>query len=225
MAAKIKYAKHAADHRDRALDYVGESYPAGWCLRFCLTEIYGAPGVGDWDGDGAADAEDYAKALSRAGLLHRITSYDDIPAGALVLWTGGRRDHGHAAYCLGGGEIVSTDLPKSGRVGRVPATRPETSWGLKPAGWTLEGLVGSTAIRLTKTTKGTKPKPAKVTRYLVTARSGLRGRAAATTMSRTLRVAPYGSVVESVDTASGGGLSWAVTADGTHYALKFLRPA
>lgn len=220
MATKTKYAKYAGTSRQLALDYVGDSYPPGWCLRFCLTELYGVPGIGDWDGDGAADAEDYVRAAAGAGLLHKITSYDDIPAGVLVLWTGGRRDHGHAAYSLGGGEIVSTDLPTRGKVGRVDARDPERKWGLKPAGWVDRAVTGE---QLTRPTKG-KPKP-KPTAYRVIARSGLRGRTGPSKLAKTRTVQPYGAVIQAVSTANGGGLSWAVTDDGTHYALRYLKAA
>lgn len=218
--AKTKYAKNAITHRQVALSWVGDEYPPGWCLRFCLRELYGVPGIGDWDGDGAADAEDYAKAAARAGLLHKITDYDDIPAGALVLWTGGRNDHGHAAYSLGAGEIISTDLPTRGRVGRVEAGQPERSWGLKPAGWLTQAVTGE---QLTKPSKA-KPKPS-TTRYRVMARSGLRGRSGPSTRTRTRVIQRFGATIEATGTATGGGLSWAVTDDGTHYAMRYLRPA
>lgn len=218
-----KYAKNADQHPQIALGWVGKKYPAGWCLRFCLRELYGVPGIGDWDGDRAADAEDYAKASARADQLHTFDSYDDIPAGALVLWTGGRNDHGHAAYSLGGGEIVSTDLPTSGKVGRVRASVPETSWGLKPAGYVTHAVSGE------KLTKGTvagpgKPKP-KPTRYRVTARSGLIGRQGPSTTAKRVAGRPYGSTIDAVKTVKGGGMEWAVTADGTHYAMRYLRRA
>lgn len=218
MATKTKYAKNAGKTKDIALGRLGDSYPAGWCLRFQLSEIYGVPGIGDWDGDDAADAEDYTKAVDRAGHLVRPKSPKDIPLGALVLWTGGRNDHGHAAYSLGGGEIVTTDLPKSGRIGRVPVTDVEAKWGLKLAGYTMTAATGE---RLTKTSKPAKPK---TTAYRVIARSGLRGRAAATTLSRTKVVRPFGYVLQAVQVVTAGGMSWAVTEHGTHYALRYLRP-
>lgn len=211
-----KYAKYAADVRDRALGTVGDEYPAGWCLRFCLSEIYGAPGIGDWDGDRAADAEDYAKAAAKADQLHSIESLDDIPDGALVLWTGGRNDHGHAAVSLGGGEIVSTDLPRSGRVGRVSISEPAERWGLKLAGYVTVAPTGHHLVKKAKTKRATP--------YRVTARSGLRGRTGPSKLTKTRTVRPFGAVIEAVSTATGGGLSWAVTDDGTHYALRYLKP-
>lgn len=211
-----KYAKYAGSSRDRALDRIGTKYPAGWCLKFQLTEIYGVPGIGDFDGDGAADAEDYTKAADRAGHLVRPNSPNEIPAGALVLWTGGRNDHGHAAYSLGGGEIVTTDLPTSGKIGRVPVTDVEFKWGLRLAGYTLTAATGERLV------KGSK-KP-KVTRYRVVARSGLRGRLAPSTRARTAVVRPFGYVVEAVKVVTAGGMSWAVTENGNHYAMRYLRP-
>lgn len=209
-----KYAKYAGTSRKRALDKVGTDYPAGWCLKFCLVELFGLYGIGDYDGDGSADAEDYAKAAKAAGQLIAVTDTADIPAGALVLWTGGSRDHGHAAYSLGDGEIVSTDLPTTGRIGRVPIAKV---WpGLKLAGYVLVAPTGEHLVK-----PGKKPK---VTSCRVTARSGLRGRIGPSTRTRTVTVAPYGSLVDVVDTVTGAGLSWGVTAEGIHYAQAYLAP-
>lgn len=218
---EITYAKYAGTHRRRALDKIGTAYPAGWCLKFQLVEIFGVPGIGDFDGDGSADAEDYAKAADKAGTLNRVKSSADIPAGALVLWTGGRNDHGHAAYSLGGGEIVSTDLPKSGKIGRVPATDPATKWGLKLAGYLT---VAPTGQHLNKDTPA-KPAKAKGKPYTVTARAGLRGRATPSTRARVVDVRPFGSSVQVLRTTTAGGLSWGESASGAFYAMRYLRPA
>lgn len=211
-----KYAKYAATSRDRALERVGSSYPAGWCLKFCLVELYGIGGIGDWDGDGAADAEDYAKAAKAQGNLHPIDDPKTVPAGALVLYTGGSHDNGHAAYSLGKGEIVSTDLPKNGKVGRVPLTDPVTKWRHQLAGYVLIAPTGEHLVKA--------PKKPKATTYRVTARSGLRGRTAPTLLSRTAVVVPYGGTVEVLETVPGGsGLTWAKATDGLYYALRYLK--
>jgi hypothetical protein len=215
-----KYASNADKHPQIALGWVGKKYPAGWCLRFCLRELYGVPGIGDWDGDRAADAEDYVKASARADQLHKITDPDQVPAGALVLWTGGRNDHGHSAYSLGRGEIVSTDLPTRGKVGRVSIHRPADSWGLKLVGYVTHAVSGE---KLTKGT-GSKPEP-KATRYRVMARTGLIGRQGPSIRARRVAGMPYGSTIDAVKTVKGGGMDWAVTADGTHYAMRYLRLA
>jgi hypothetical protein len=67
------------------------------------------------------------------------------PMGAPVFWTGGPRNFGHIAIYAGGGRIVSTDLPTSGRVGLVELGLPAARWGHKFAGW-AEGFNGQTVL-------------------------------------------------------------------------------
>lgn len=219
MANKT-YARFAGTHRRRALERVGDSYPAGWCLRFQLSEIFGVPGIGDWDGDGAADAEDYVKAADRAGRLKKAKSAD-IPAGSLVLWTGGRNDHGHAAYALGKGEIVTTDLPRRGEIGRVPIDHIADKWGLKLVGYVTRAVTGE---YLSKPESSSSPKP-KGTTYVITARSGLRGRSKPSVRSITREIRGYGEHVIGVRIVTAGGMQWAETAGGTFFAMRYLRPA
>lgn len=211
-----KYAPHARDHRARALSWVGRSYPPGWCLRFQVIEIFGVPGVGDYDGDRAADAEDYWKAAVARGRVVKTSNPDKIPAGALIMWVDPNRpDYGHAAYSLGSGWMVSTDLPTSGKVGRVRVSDVARKWGHK--------LVGYVVVDGNGYTLNKPPKKVTKTTYIVTAKTGLRGRSSASTSAPTKRVAKHGSKVVGVKTVSGSGLRWVVTADGLHYAAKHLR--
>jgi hypothetical protein len=98
--------------------------------------ILGAPSVGDFDGDGDADAVDGWK---REPLSARHTDRKP-PAGTPVAWSGGRNGYGHRAISLGpvNGvyKIRSTDAPVSGRVGTVDLDWVERNWGLKYLGWT-----------------------------------------------------------------------------------------
>lgn len=135
------YAPHTSSEAIvRAQGWVGRSYPMGWCQKWTATEIFGTGGVGDWDGDGAADAEDGWKKAVRNGKVvtaAQISDINQIPAGLSCYWTGGRGDYGHAAVTAGGGFIYSTDLPTSGKVGKVPLTAPRTQWGLTFLGYVL----------------------------------------------------------------------------------------
>lgn len=117
----------------KAKEWVGKSYPAGWCQKWVVAEIFGTGGVGDFDGDRAADAEDGWKAAAARGRVVKaseIGSYDDIPAGVALYWAGGSRDNGHAAVSAGDGYTYSTDLPTSGRVGRVKISEIARRWGM-----------------------------------------------------------------------------------------------
>lgn len=141
----------------RAQSKVGTSYPAGWCQKWVCTEIFGTGGVGDWDGDRAADAEDGWKAAASRGSVvpaSQIKSYKDIPPGVALYWTGGARDHGHAAVSAGNGMIYSTDLPTTGKIGIVPLEKVRQAWGL-----TFAGYVTKTGNGYTLTDRPGTPPP------------------------------------------------------------------
>jgi hypothetical protein len=135
------YAPHTSSSAiARAKAWIGKTYPAGWCQRWVVAEIFGTGGVGDFDGDRAADAEDGWKAAAARGRVvpaSQIRDYADIPAGVACYWTGGSSDHGHAAVSAGGGSIYSTDLPTSGRIGKVALSEVHRRWGLTFAGYVL----------------------------------------------------------------------------------------
>lgn len=99
---------------------------------------FDAPSVGDFDGDGAADAEDGWKSEpTNAKHFDR-----NPPRGVPVSYLGGSRDNGHRAISLGNGLIRSTDAGGTGRVATVRLDWPEKTWGLKYAGWseTIDGI-------------------------------------------------------------------------------------
>lgn len=101
--------------------------------------IIGVASAGDFDGDGAADAEDGWK-LEPARAKH--PGDRTPPAGVPVSYLGGSKDNGHRAVSLGGGMIRSTDAGGRGIVATVPLDFPETHWGLTYAGWssTCDGV-------------------------------------------------------------------------------------
>lgn len=97
--------------------------------------MFGAPSVGDRDGDGDADAVDGWKSEPE-----RFRHTDrNPPAGTPVAWGGGSRGYGHRAVSLGkiNGVVMvrSTDAPTRGRVGTVPLDWFERNWGLHYLGW------------------------------------------------------------------------------------------
>lgn len=60
------------------------------------------------------------------------------PAGVPVYWSGGL---GHVALSIGGGNIVSTDWPHSGVIGKTSIAELTRAWGKQYQGWTedIEG--------------------------------------------------------------------------------------
>jgi len=100
---------------------------------------FDVPSVGDFDGDGAADAEDGWKSEPEKYKHHGDRN---PPRGTPVSYLGGSHDNGHRAMSLGNGKIRSTDAGGRGRVATVPLDWPEKNWGLTYAGWseTMDGL-------------------------------------------------------------------------------------
>lgn len=106
---------------------------------------YGAPSVGDVDGDGASDAEDGWKAEP---LKARHPGDRAVPLGFPVSWGGGSSDHGHRAIVVGWDDrrnealIRSTDSPKLSITSTVPLSWIEDNWGLSYLGWseTISGV-------------------------------------------------------------------------------------
>lgn len=119
----------------------------GMCMKFTRM-MFGVGAVGDFDGDGDADAVDGWKSAHRK---HRTTDPHAIPRGVPVFWSGGRNGYGHAAPSVGGGQMWTTDLIRSGRVDLAPISLVRREWGLELLGWT-EDINGVTVY--TPPTKG-----------------------------------------------------------------------
>lgn len=102
-----------------------------YCQRWTRKQ-FGVPSVGDFDGDGRADAEDGWKSEP---LKYRHPGDRRPPRGVPVSYGGGRKDDGHRAVSLGNGMIRSTDAGGLGRVATVPLDWPERHWGLHYLGW------------------------------------------------------------------------------------------
>lgn len=116
--------------------------------------MFGAPSAGDFDGDGASDAEDGWKSEPAK---YKHPGDRNPPAGVPVSYGGGSADNGHRAISLGGGMIRSTDAAGWGHVGTVPLDWPEKTWGLTYLGWsdTCDGWL----IPTPEPPKPPRPKP------------------------------------------------------------------
>jgi hypothetical protein len=121
--------------------------------------MFGVPSVGDFDGDGAADAEDGWKSELTQ---HRHDGDRRPPRGVPVSYLGGSKDNGHRAVSLGpiNGTwmIRSTDAGGSGHIATVPLNWPERVWGLQYVGWseTCDGVL----IPVAEAPKPAVPEPA-----------------------------------------------------------------
>jgi hypothetical protein len=100
--------------------------------QFWTRTIFGVPSVGDFDHDGAADAEDGWKSEPAR---YKHPGDRRPPAGVPVSYLGGSADNGHRAISLGNGMIRSTDAGGRGIVATVPLDWPEKNWGLRYVGW------------------------------------------------------------------------------------------
>lgn len=104
--------------------------------RMCAATVrafYGLGPLGDYDGDGAADAEDMWRA---ATMKHPAGTPDgdNPPDGVPVYYLGGSSDNGHIGVA-DSGRLRSTDGAGAGRMGTVPLNFPTTAWGHVYAGW------------------------------------------------------------------------------------------
>ncbi len=96
------------------------------CLNF-VAQAYG------WRNSGVSYAIDHFD----VGAEHQRFRKDrNPPPGALLFWKTGRRP-GHVAIYLGGGQIASNDILRTGRIDIVDASAPERLWGATYVGWTV----------------------------------------------------------------------------------------
>lgn len=111
------------------------SYTTRMCMQWTRVQA-GLPAVGDFDGDGAADAEDGWKAS-----VQKHPGDRKPPAGTFPWWGGGSADNGHVNVSLGPDKngqywVRGIDTPTKGLVGTVPLEWVEENWGLPYMGWT-----------------------------------------------------------------------------------------
>ena len=111
----------------------GPPFGLGECL-LRTRLLFDAPSIGDFDGDGSADAEDGWKA---AEFKHPFDGdYNGVPRGVPFWWSGGSDDNGHVAPTIGSAACWSTDIKRIGFYDLVPLARIHDQWGLTPLGWT-----------------------------------------------------------------------------------------
>jgi TP901 family phage tail tape measure protein len=98
----------------------------GWyalCQRFVRMALGAGPGfpsaIAAWKG---------------AKFKHGIANPTAVPAGVPVYWGGGQ--YGHVALSTGAGRIISTDYPKSGRIGTGTISSLTSAWHKPLLGWT-----------------------------------------------------------------------------------------
>lgn len=84
---------------------------------------------------GAPDANAVVRISKAKGHLHAGRKKRKPPKGAVVLWSGGRGRHGHAALSMGNGKIASTDVHGANTVGVVDLGWVERHWHYKYEGW------------------------------------------------------------------------------------------
>ena len=159
----------------RALKWVGKRYRQGYCQYFVVIEVFATGGVGDFDGDKAADAEDGWKAAVARGKVVKaadIKNMNDTPGGLMMYWSGGSHDNGHAATSLPNGKLLTTDKTP-GYVGIVQNTWPHTHWGLTFLGYATKD--GNGHNLLDKPKPVINPTPEKVS-YRVISKTSLNGR-------------------------------------------------
>jgi len=99
----------------------------------CLQAVYEALGSHPSDRQGFYT---YAlRALETVPVGNR--RYDRTPPkGAIVFFTAGGNGYGHICISVGGGNVVSTDIPSSGRVGITSIAAIEKAWGRRFLCWT-----------------------------------------------------------------------------------------
>lgn len=114
-----------------------DTNPVGYCQGWTVDIYHGRP-VGDFDGDGDADAVDGWESEPHHA---RHPGDRKPPRGVPVAYGGGSHGYGHRAISLGHGKIRSTDAAGNGRVATVDLDWPEKVWGLHYLGWseTIDG--------------------------------------------------------------------------------------
>jgi hypothetical protein len=123
-----------------SLEDKGKATYVNMCQAWVCTRLFGTGAVGDYDKDGAADAQDgwkKAKALGKVVLAKDIKNLKDIPAGVVAFWEGGSHGYGHTAITLGGGKIRTTGITNNPKVSDRDLTYITNTWknGLKFIGY------------------------------------------------------------------------------------------
>lgn len=137
-ACPLDQHSSAAATCDQAIQFATQQMNSGsrsW-YRLCLglvSQSYGSIYAG------VPTAYEGALIVQRSGGMQPATkNYTAIPRGA-ILWYDGRatgNTAGHVAISLGGGMAISNDVPVTdGRVGIVPISYFETTWGQTFMGW------------------------------------------------------------------------------------------
>jgi uncharacterized protein YraI len=202
----------------------GKAIYSSMCQAYCVTRA-GTGAVGDYDGDGAADAQDgwrKAKGKGKVVLAADIKSYSDIPAGTFAYWEGGSHGYGHVAITIGGGQVQSTDAPTWGRIGVVDIGWIASHWGngLKFVGYVvIDGnghrMVDAAAPSYTVTRENAE--------YVVEVVE-LNGRSGPGTSYPINKTAAKGAKITSVGRTKIGETTWVKNVEGLWWHRGYLNP-
>lgn len=121
----------------RAESLVGHSTPhgeAGWCLEWCVRNVYAIGGPYRWGGNGRAWAINYWLAAKKWGRVVETSDPTRVPRGAMTFSKGSSK-YGHVFIALGEGRCASTDYPTPRRIGRPRITDLLAGWNHKLLGY------------------------------------------------------------------------------------------
>jgi hypothetical protein len=129
----LRAAARAAYQSAHGPRFPGPNGGAGQCMMRCRL-LVDAPAIGDYDGDGMADAEDGWKFAKHR---HPTSNPAEIPGGCYAWWGAGSHDNGHVAFTdpTTAGYCWSTDIDRIGYFDRVPISLINRRWGLPLLGW------------------------------------------------------------------------------------------
>lgn len=111
---------------------LGKAEYVDMCQAYVCTRLFGTGAVGDYDHDGANDAEDGFKKARDLGHFvpaSAIKHLADIPAGVVCFWQGGSHDYGHTAISAGGGKIITTGIDANPKISKRDLTYITNTWG------------------------------------------------------------------------------------------------
>lgn len=128
---------HMSEAGPRAESKIGHLTPhggqAGWCLEWCVRDVYQHFGPYRWGGNGREWAINYWDAAKRWGRVVQTSDPNEIPDGAMTFSKGASK-YGHV-FIMGRRRLVrgrlceSTDFPRSGRIGNPTVNELLKGWG------------------------------------------------------------------------------------------------
>lgn len=121
---------HMSEAASRAESKVGLSTPhgeSGWCLEWCVQNVYGIPGPWKFAGNGRAWAYNYWLAAKKYGKVVQTSDPSRIPRGAMTFSKGASK-YGHVFIATGDARACGTDYPRNRRIGGFKITDLLVGW-------------------------------------------------------------------------------------------------